>query len=131
MQSIYLELLQDWSGNCSGLIKKKLGIEENVVRNSLQTFTQAGKVIYDLKNNLYRVRELKREGIDIKSLRFTGEIDKKAYQLLEQGAVTKLQHLYEDNQTLIASTVSDRYLAKAVVDENDRIVDGNCTCDYF
>ena len=80
MQTIYLELRKDWF-NTEGAIAKNLQLDVQTVKQSLVTFTQAGKVIYDLKNNVYRIRELKREGIDIESLRFSSETDKEAYQI--------------------------------------------------
>lgn len=130
MQTVYLELRKDWF-NTESELAKRLQIDENIIKQSLVTFTQAGKVIYDLKNNVYRVRELKREGIDIESLRFSSETDKEAYRLMENGEVTELKTSSERDRTLVTALVSNQYNTGVIINNDLQIIDGSCTCNHY
>jgi hypothetical protein len=131
MQTVYLELRKDWL-NTTSKIASQLQLDEQVVKQSLVTFTQAGKVIYDLKNNVYRIRELKREGIDIEALRFSSETDKEAYQLMENGAVTRLKSNAFRDKVEVSAFVKNQYNSSVIINNDLIIVDGKCTCsDYY
>ncbi len=131
MQTIYLELRSNWFAN-ETTIADKLNLDVAVVNKSLETFTQAGKVIYDLKNKVYRVRELKRDGIDIESLRFSSETDKEAFKLMEQGAVTNLKVTEQQDKIAITGLVSNNYNTFVSIDKDLKIIEGKCTCnDYY
>lgn len=130
MQTIYLELRKNWFANENDLAKT-LNLDVTTVNKSLETFTQAGKVIYDLKNKVYRIRELKRDGIDIESLRFSSETDKEAYKLMTHGEVRDLNVNEKNDKIILTSLVSNTHKAVVVIDKDLKIVDGNCSCDYF
>jgi len=130
MQTIYLELRKNWFAKENDLAKT-LNLDVTTVNKSLETFTQAGKVIYDLKNKVYRIRELKRDGIDIESLRFSSETDKAAYKLMTHGEVRDLNVHEKNDKIVLTSLVSNTHKAVVVIDKDLKIVDGNCSCDYF
>jgi len=130
MQTIYLELRKNWFAKENDLAKT-LNLDVTTVNKSLETFTQAGKVIYDLKNKVYRIRELKRDGIDIESLRFSSETDKEAYKLMTHGEVRDLNVHEKNDKIVLTSLVSNTHKAVVVIDKDLKIVDGNCSCDYF
>ncbi len=130
MQTIYLELRKDWF-NTETEIAKKLNLDVHTVKQSLATFTQAGKVIYDLKNKVYRVRELKRDGIDIESLRFSSETDKEAYSLMQNGEVKKVKSNTADNKIIVNGLVSNQYESSVIIDNDLKIIDGKCNCNYY
>lgn len=130
MQSVYLELRKDWL-NTSAKIAQNLKIDEQTVNQSLVTFTQAGKVIYDLKNNVYRIRELKREGIDIEALRFSSETDKEAYQIMERGGVSKLKSNAVKDKVEVSALVNNKYNASVTINSDLKIVDGKCICSAY
>ncbi|WP_233897409.1 SWIM zinc finger family protein [Tenacibaculum piscium] len=130
MQTIYLALRKDWLNTPSNLAND-LGLDKTTVTQSLQTFTQAGKVVYDLKNNVYRIRELKKDGIDLDSLRFSNEIDKTAYELMESGAVENLKTTIDGNNITINATVSNNYKTSVLINNDLQIVDAKCVCSYY
>lgn len=131
MQTIYLRLREDWFKNSEDLANS-LSLDVGTVNNALSTFTQAGKVIYDLKNGVYRVRELKKDGIDIESLRFSSELDKNAYQLSESGEIKNVQSRDKGDQLLVAGTVSNDFSPQLTIDSDLKIIAGKCTCnDYY
>ncbi len=130
MQSVYLELRKHWFSNETDLAKT-MGLETAVITKSLETFTQAGKVIYDLKHKVYRVRELKREGIDLEDLRFSSETDKAAYVLMEQNAVANLKVSEQNGDILLKSRVSEHYKTTVRIDKDLKIIAATCTCSYY
>jgi hypothetical protein len=131
LQTIYLELRKNWFDTDLNLAKK-LNLDIQLVKQSLTTFTQAGKVIYDLENKIYRIRELKKEGIDLDSLRFSSEIDKEAYTLMQNGNVKKLTTTNAlSNSITVTATVNDKYFAEVVIDNDLAIIDGKCTCNSY
>lgn len=131
MQTIYLKLRESWFQSGDDLAAS-LNMDKNTVNNALSTFTQAGKVIYDLKNEVYRIRELKKDGIDIETLRFSSELDKKAYELAENGGVKDLMHHNQDNQTEVKGTVLNDFYPQLTIDGDLNIVNGKCNChDYY
>ncbi|WP_299253104.1 SWIM zinc finger family protein [uncultured Lacinutrix sp.] len=130
MQSVYLELRKHWFAS-EAEIAKTMNLDVSVVNKSLETFTQAGKVIFDLKNKVYRIRELKREGIDLESLRFSSETDKEAYKLMEQNAVSDLKVENRNDKITLKSIVSNKYKVVTTIDNDLKIVDGSCTCSYY
>ena len=130
MQTVYLELRKDWF-NTEVAIAKKLQINEQAVKQSLVTFTQAGKVIYDLKNNVYRIRELKREGIDIEALRFSSETDKEAYKLMENGEISDIKSDSLRDKVVVTALVSGQYYTLVSINSDLKIIDGKCNCNHY
>ncbi|WP_165748410.1 SWIM zinc finger family protein [Cellulophaga sp. Z1A5H] len=130
MQTIYLELRKDWLNTETG-IAKKLNLDVQTVKQSLVSFTQAGKVIYDLKNEVYRVRELKREGIDLEELRFSSATDKEAYGLMENGEVRNLKSEVQSDKIEITAVVLNRFHTTVVINKDLQITDGKCNCNYY
>lgn len=130
MQTVYLELRKDWF-KTETEIAKSLNMSAQAVKQSLVTFTQAGKVIYDLKNEVYRIRELKREGIDIEVLRFSSATDKEAYSLMENGAVSDLKSTTQNDKTDITAVVNNDFKTSVSINTDLNIIDGKCTCDYY
>ncbi|MGB1017974.1 MAG: SWIM zinc finger family protein [Chitinophagales bacterium] len=130
MQTIYLELRKNWFNNENN-IAKQLNLDVQTVKQSLATFTQAGKVIYDLKNKVYRVRELKKDGIDIESLRFSSETDKEAYALAENGAVTDLKIKKQEDKIILEAYIEKERFSSVIIDNDLKIIDGKCTCNYY
>ncbi|WP_299221437.1 SWIM zinc finger family protein [uncultured Aquimarina sp.] len=131
LQTVYLGLRKNWFRTEKELATD-VGMDITTVNKALTTFTQAGKVIYDLKNKVYRARELKREGIDIDSLRFSSETDKEAYMITQKDdGVRDIKHTEDKEKITITGTVEKTYTPMVKVDKDLRIVDGNCSCSYY
>lgn len=130
LQTIYLELRKDWF-NTDINLAKSLNLDVNLVKTAMSKFTQAGKVIYDLKNNVYRIRELKNEGIDIDELRFSSEIDKEAYHIAEKGEVSNIEWTKQEGKCNVKGIVNNNYNSFIVIDEDLKIEDGQCSCSNY
>jgi hypothetical protein len=57
---------------------------------ALGIYTQAGRAIYDLNKQVYRVRELSREPLPMSKLRFSNEREQAANRLVDEKAVSRV-----------------------------------------
>ena len=131
MQTIYLGLRKNWYSTGESLANN-LNIPIKDVKVALATFAQAGKVIYDLKNEVYRARELKREGIDIDSLRFSSDTDRKAYEIAQKkDGVRNIQSNQIDGLTTVNGLVDNNYHSQVIIDNDLNITDGQCNCSSY
>jgi hypothetical protein len=129
MQEIYLHLRGKWFSTAEE-IARNLSLSQDQVHLALAKFTQAGKVIFDLTNGVYRVRELKKEGVDIDALRFSSEVEKVAFDLYTNGKVQDFKVNQTDSEKRLSGKVANKDTAVNL--NNDlRIVDGNCSCSYY
>jgi len=129
MQKVYLHLRKSWKSTASQLAYD-LNMDLNKVELCLRKFTQAGKVIYDLSNEVYRVRELKKDGVDIDSLRFSSEIEKSAYESVQKGLVSISGSRTGERGTAISGIVDNTY-CRIALDTDHRLIDGRCDCTYY
>lgn len=130
MQQIYLKLRSKWLSTADDLAKE-LNLDKKLVEMALNKFTQAGKVIYDLTNKVYRARELKKEGIDLDELRFSSDAEKVGYELLTSGQLSNVQIEDAGERKIISGNVSGKNDTKLILDKDERIVDGRCSCNYY
>jgi predicted nucleic acid-binding Zn finger protein len=131
-QRVFETLKSNWLGS-SDQLAQQLGLSSAVVSSALTAYTQAGRVIYDLKQGLYRVRELSQEPLDFTALRFGSEQEKIASQYIEQGKV-KITTQIENELLQIKGKVRGRnetFSTLVLIDKDQRLVDGNCDCDFF
>src|SRR5262249_39786163 len=59
-QRVFAALKETWF-EAPDSLARRLGLERSVVLGALSAYTQAGRAIWDLNKNVYRVRELSRE----------------------------------------------------------------------
>jgi hypothetical protein len=129
MQEIYLHLRGKWFSTAEDIAKNlSLGLPQ--VKLALAKFTQAGKVIYDLTNGVYRVRELKKDGVDIDELRFSSEEEKHAFELFERGKVHdfKVENIEQEKQL---SGKVDGFKSQINLNGDLRITSGYCACSFY
>lgn len=133
-QKVFNALKENWFESADSLAKR-LNINSNHVSSSLTAYTQAGRVIYDLKAGVYRVRELTQEPLDFKALRFGSEQEKIAHELINIGNV-KMSSTTEiiEEKLHIRAKVKEKnntYQTLAVIDKDERLTDGSCECAFF
>ena len=131
-QTIFNALKENWYESADNLAKK-LNLDSSVVLSSLTSFAQAGKVIYDPRLGIYRVRELSGEPLDMKTLRFASEQEEQANELIDNDGV-KIKTEVVNEHLSISGTVKDnaeRYTVSAIIDKDQRLVDGSCGCSFF
>jgi hypothetical protein len=115
-------------------LAQRLNLSRTAVLGALGAYTQAGRAIYDLNKQVYRLRELSREPLPMERLRFANEREQKATQYLENNAA-RVDRVTPDRvgNLAIQGTVRDRdrtYNPTLVVDIDERIISAECTCNW-
>ena len=110
------------------------GVEGGLVAAALTAYTQAGRVMYDLDKQVFRLRELAREPLPMGALRFASPQEEKADRFIAAKLVTIGAVTERDGRRIVDGEVVDN--AKTVkpmiaLDTDDRLVDARCDCYYY
>lgn len=131
-EKVFNTLKENRSDTIVGL-SAKLNLDSPTVASALTAYTQAGRVIFDLHRGVYRARELSREPLDMRLFRFGSEQEEQANLLIEEGKVKASAEI--KGETLqIKGTVKGKnmtYHTFAELDTDNRLIHGNCECDFF
>ncbi|MGB0840209.1 MAG: SWIM zinc finger family protein, partial [Chitinophagales bacterium] len=131
---VFDSLKETWQESASELAKRT-GLTTDTVTGALSAYTQAGRVIYDLTNQVYRVRELSQDPLPMSALRFANEREAKANQLVDSGNIGALQsHVVQDKGLKIVGSIKDKrktYTAEMVIDRDERMVQAKCDCNFY
>jgi hypothetical protein len=130
---IFDGLRENWVENPDSLAQR-LNLSRTAVLGALSAYTQAGRAIYDLNKQVYRVRELSREPLPMERLRFANEREEKATRFLSQNAV-QVTSVASDTAGAIAlsGTVTDKDKTlnpSLTVDADERMIQAECTCNW-
>jgi ribosomal protein S25/predicted nucleic acid-binding Zn finger protein len=115
-------------------LAKRLKIKKSLVESALKIYTQEGRVLYDMRNGYYRVRELSNEPLPMEKLRFSNPKEERAVELLRDKAVKIIKKSKVQNSTKVEGSILDRnsqinlYI---VIDEDLKLKDAKCSCRYF
>ena len=82
-QKVFAALQENWLESPDALAKR-LKLDRSIVLGALSAYTQAGRAIYDLNKQVYRVRELTQEPLPIDRLRFANDRESAASEFLAQ-----------------------------------------------
>lgn len=130
---IFDGLRENWVENPDTLAGR-LNLSRTAVLGALSAYTQAGRAIYDLNKQVYRIRELSREPLPMERLRFANEREEKATRFLSTNAV-QVTSVASDSAGAIAfsGTVTDKdktLNASLTVDADERMIQAECTCNW-
>lgn len=116
-------------------LARELDIDRAAVYGALAAYTQAGRVMYDLDKQVYRVRELSREPLPLSKLRFANEREEAAQTLVQQGAVTvRTASAGAEGTLTLRGRVRDgtrTYDPDLVIDRDERLAEATCTCNFY
>ena len=132
-QEVFAALKSDWRANVSD-ISKKLNITESKVKSALDIYTQAGRVVFDLAQGVFRARELSREPLPIDQLRYESPIEKQAYEWVQAGQVkVKISYGLNKMNQLSGQVKDDMqlYSPEIFIDADNRLIKGVCTCSFY
>jgi hypothetical protein len=132
MQKVYVGLRQEWVDDTDRL-SKRLNLDKQTVLGALTAFTQAGKVIFDINANAYRIRELSREALPLDELRFANPREESANRFVILNSV-KVNIAVKEGTTVLSGTVKDKekvFEPELIVDRDERAVSGKCTCNFY
>ena len=131
-QKVFTALRETWLAS-SAQLSMKLALDPFAVASALTAYTQAGRVIYDIKLGVYRIRELTQEPLALGALRFESEQEKLADDYLEQDRV-KITTQVENEKLYIRGKVkgkNETFSTLAVLDKDQRLIEGSCDCAFF
>jgi hypothetical protein len=110
----------------------RLSLDRASVLGALGAYTQAGRAIYDIDKQVYRVRELSRDPLPFDKLRFANEREQEAANFLARKAVTVGSANIDSRGVLqlkgSVSTSGKLYYPLLLIDADQRIIDGGCGC---
>jgi hypothetical protein len=133
-EKVFAALGKRWYAT-SAQLALDTGLDRMMVERALALYTQAGRVIYDLVDEVYRLRELARDPLPLDSLRFASPEEEEAQKLVALHAMSKhaVEALADGSIQLSAQAKQgDRqYQVMLRLDADERIVDGACQCNFF
>jgi len=128
-QKVFLALKENWRESAESL-SQRLDLEKTVVLGALGVLVQAGKVIYDLENRIYRVRVLKKDDLPVDELRFANPQEAEANKLIKEGRVKIVKESTVNQMHQVDAIVLNETLS-IVIDGDDRLVKAHCSCNFF
>lgn len=132
-RQVFAALQKEWLGT-SAQIAQKLNIDTAKVSGALSVYTQAGRVIYDLNSDVYRLRELSREPLPFDKLRFDNPREEMAAQLLTTQEIKVSSQALPDNCLQLTGTVKSArktFNPQLVIDGDEKIKSAHCDCSYY
>ena len=116
-------------------LARESGLSVDTTVAALTLLTQGGRLVYDIGNKLWRLRELSRIPLPLSQLRFANEREEAAVRLLVNGPISQIETVeLENDRQQLRSTVSDgasKLSVTLVLDADQRLVDGHCQCRHF
>ena len=130
-QKIFLALKENWFESAES-IGKRLGLQVEIVESALTNFIQEGKVVYDLHNQVYRLRELSREPLPISRLRYKNEREAAAVDILQKKSLEYRSFEVKGN-SIEHRGEFDRGLKKVsiIISDEERLIGGHCDCRFY
>ncbi|MGB1216989.1 MAG: SWIM zinc finger family protein, partial [Saprospiraceae bacterium] len=131
-KTVFNALKENWVEDLDSLANR-LGLGKDVVAGALAAYTQAGRVIYDMRLKKYRVRELSRDPLPMDALRFSSPVEEAATKILEQNNVT-VNVAETGGVKHLTGTVRHRsrtYHPELFIDTDEKIVRGTCSCNHY
>ncbi|MGI2904298.1 SWIM zinc finger family protein [Tolypothrix sp. VBCCA 56010] len=128
---IFDALRENWLESPDRLAQR-LNLSRTAVLGALSAYTQAGRAIYDLNKQVYRVRELSREPLPIQRLRFANAREESATRFLSQNAV-RVTSVSDNGALILQGSVNDKDKTlnlSLTIDRDERIIDAECTCNW-
>ncbi|WP_373539269.1 SWIM zinc finger family protein [Chamaesiphon sp.] len=132
-QRVFAGLQENWLETPDNLATR-LKLDRSIVLGALSAYTQAGRAIYDLHKQVYRVRELTQEPLPIDKLRFANDRESAASEFITKKLVKVDSSSSDNNGTLhLAGTITDRsqtFTPTVEIDRDERLVAAHCTCNW-
>jgi hypothetical protein len=132
-QKVFAGLQENWLESPDDLAKR-LKLDRSIVLGALSAYTQAGRAIFDLNKQVYRVRELTQEPLPIAQLRFANDREAAASEFITKKVVKVDNSSIDTSGTLhLAGSIkyrSQTYKPTAQIDRDERMIVANCSCNW-
>lgn len=132
-QRVFEALRENWY-EAPDSLAQRLGLDRATVLGALAAWTQAGRAMWDPRQQVYRVRELTQDPLPIDQLRFANEREQSATRFIDDNLV-KIRSDFttnEDVRVLEGSVRGARkkFLPELRLDADQRMISGTCTCNW-
>lgn len=131
-QKVFATLKKNWKSDVETL-SNETGLNRGTVAASLTAYTQAGRVIFDMAEKVYRLRELSREPLSPEKLRFASPQEELAAELVKASTIKygteKLPEGYKLSGTI--KTKKRTFNPELIIDADERITGGTCDCSFY
>jgi len=131
-QRVFDALRDTWLESTSSLAQR-LDLGRDTVAGALSAYVQAGRVIYDLSKQVWRVRELSRDPLSPEALRFANPREAAASQIVEAGLVSETNIEPAGKGMKITALVQDKkrnHRPELQIDGDERLVRAVCDCSF-
>ncbi len=129
---VFDALRENWFESTDSL-SERLHLSTDTVAGALSAYTQAGRVIYDLTHQVWRVRELSRDPLSPEALRFANPREQAAAALVDAGKVTQREERAAGRGRTITAVVQDKnrsHRTELWIDADERLVKAVCDCNF-
>lgn len=131
---VFTALKQGWMDDADALARH-LELDRKVVLGALSAYAQAGRVMFDLNKQLYRVRELSREPLPLEQLRFANPREADATRFIEANAVTLTERRLDTGGLLHLSgrvRVKDKVVnPRLTLNRDEQLASAECACNWY
>jgi hypothetical protein len=131
---VFTALKQGWMDDADALARH-LELDRKVVLGALSAYAQAGRVMFDLNKQLYRVRELSREPLPLEQLRFANPREADATRFIEANAVTLTERRLDTASLLHLSgrvRVNDKVVnPRLTLNRDEQLASAECACNWY
>lgn len=131
---VFDELGKTWLATPEELAQRT-GLATPTVASALAGWVQAGRAIYDLDRGVYRKRELTRDPLPMEKLRFSNPREEAAAGLLHAAKIAIDVADGSEGGLRLAGRIKDQrgklFAPSLTFDVEQRLVAGDCSCDYF
>lgn len=130
---VFNALKETWQESADSLAQR-LKLKRSIVLAALSAYTQAGRVIYDLNQDVYRLRELSREPLPMEQLRFASEREQAAHGFVDASLVRLDEPEQRDNVLTLSGSVRDaghQHHARLIIDNDERLIKAECDCSFY
>lgn len=131
-QTVFEALRENWFESTASL-SRRLGLDRDIVAGALGAYVQAGRVVYDLSREVWRVRELSRDPIAPETLQFANPREAAAAQLVAAGQISGLHIQASGKGKTVSAAVQDHnrtHRPELQIDADERLVKAVCDCSF-
>jgi hypothetical protein len=132
-KSIVFEALRERWYEPTDSLSDRLSLSRDTIAGALSAYTQAGRVIYDLTHQVWRIRELSRDPLSPDALRFSSPRESAAAHFVESGQVLNRVVQSMGKGKTITAEVKDKnrtHRTELHIDQDERLVKAVCDCNF-
>lgn len=130
---VFKLLQEEWFASADTLARR-LNLERSSVLGALALYTQAGRVMYDINKQVFRLRELSREPLPFEQLRYSSEREANADRFVQANLVAVNTRDFREGRLSVSGTVLDdgvHYEPHITIDADQRLEQGHCSCHFY